>query len=91
MDRSKSNAAPSALLKGVMRMPTLKVTIELSEASIYRKIEEGKFPKPVSLGGRAVGWRVADIEEWIASLETSTNQGVPKKDRKKLADATSDL
>lgn len=31
-------------------------------------IEEKRFPKPCSLGARAKGWRVADIEEWLNNL-----------------------
>jgi prophage regulatory protein len=28
-------------------------------------VSEGRFPRPVSLGARAVGWVESDIEEWI--------------------------
>jgi len=27
---------------------------------------QGKFPKPVSLGGRAVGWVEEEIQSWLA-------------------------
>jgi len=26
---------------------------------------EPRFPKPVSLGGRAVGWVEAEIDDWL--------------------------
>jgi len=26
-----------------------------------------EFPRPISLGGRAVGWLEQDIDEWIVS------------------------
>jgi prophage regulatory protein len=29
-------------------------------------VTEGKFPRPVSLGARAVGWIETEVEEWIA-------------------------
>ena len=37
----------------------------LGRSSIYKKISEGVFPKPVSLGGRAVGWVLDEVEGWI--------------------------
>ena len=35
--------------------------VSLSKSSIYRKMESGTFPKPVSLGGKTVRWLVVDI------------------------------
>ena len=39
----------------------------LSRATIYRRISEGRFPRPVNLGGRACGWRPAALNEWIGN------------------------
>lgn len=39
----------------------------LGRSSIYKQISNGKFPKSVSLGDRAVGWVDSEIEEWILS------------------------
>ena len=33
--------------------------------TIYLRVSQGTFPKPVSLGGRAVGWLEAEIQEWL--------------------------
>ncbi|MDO6528229.1 AlpA family transcriptional regulator [Motilimonas sp. 1_MG-2023] len=37
----------------------------LARATIYKFIDLDKFPKQVSLGGRAVAWVEAEIEEWV--------------------------
>lgn len=37
----------------------------LSRASIYRQIDEGTFPKSVSIGGRSVAWVEDEILEWV--------------------------
>ena len=29
------------------------------------RLAEGRFPRPVSLGSRAVGWIEAEVDEWI--------------------------
>lgn len=41
----------------------------LSKASIYRLIARGDFPQPLALSLRATGWKVADVDEWIASRQ----------------------
>jgi prophage regulatory protein len=40
----------------------------LSRSSIYLRVAQGTFPKQVSLGARAVGWRESDVEAWIEGL-----------------------
>lgn len=37
----------------------------LRRSSIYKFMEEGHFPKSVSIGGRSVMWRGSEIEGWI--------------------------
>jgi prophage regulatory protein len=49
----------------ILRLPEVKQTTGLSRSTIYLRIAEGTFPKPVCLGGRAVGWLEAEIEEWL--------------------------
>ncbi len=49
----------------ILRLPDVKKHTGLSRSTIYLRISEGKFPKPISLGGRAVGWVESDINNWI--------------------------
>jgi prophage regulatory protein len=44
----------------------------LSRASIYRLISLGLFPKPVKLGLRSNGWRVADVQAWLDSRKLAS-------------------
>ncbi|WP_296722356.1 AlpA family transcriptional regulator [Erythrobacter sp.] len=38
----------------------------LGKSSIYERIRDNRFPKPEPIGqGRAVGWRLGDIEKWL--------------------------
>ena len=39
----------------------------LGRSSIYKYISEERFPKPISLGERSVGWIDSEVEEWILS------------------------
>lgn len=36
-----------------------------SRTTIWRLEKQKKFPKRINLGGRAVGWRLTEIQEWI--------------------------
>jgi len=52
----------------IMKLIKLKEVIEitcLTKATIYRMIADGKFPKQVSLGDRAVAWVYQEIENWV--------------------------
>lgn len=51
----------------VLRLPVVVVRTGFSRSSIYQRIAEGKFPAPIQLGPRAVGWLESDIEAWIAA------------------------
>jgi prophage regulatory protein len=50
----------------ILRLPAVKTRTGLSRSTIYLRISQGTFPKPVSLGGRAVGWVEEEIQSWLA-------------------------
>jgi len=49
-----------------LRLPEVMARTGLSRSTIYVRLAAGCFPRPVALGGRAVGWIEAEIEEWVA-------------------------
>jgi len=58
----------------ILRLPSVKARTGLSRSTIYLRISEGRFPKPVSLGGRAVGWVEAEITEWLNQQITASRK-----------------
>ncbi len=52
-------------MTNILRLPAVKARTGLSRSTIYLRISEDRFPKPVSLGERAVGWVEAEIDDWI--------------------------
>lgn len=48
-----------------LRLNRVKELTGLSRSSIYLRISEKRFPKPINLGGRAVAWLEHDIDRWI--------------------------
>lgn len=53
---------------GVLRRPDVEALTGLSRSTIYKFMKDGTFPKAVKIGPRAVGWRQADIEDWLSNL-----------------------
>lgn len=51
----------------LIRLPEVMSRVGLGRSTIYRWMSEGKFPKPVQLGGHAVAWAGDEVDEWIAS------------------------
>ena len=48
-----------------LRLPEVLARTGLSRSTIYVRLDQGRFPRPVSLGGRAVGWIEAEVDKWI--------------------------
>ena len=49
----------------LIRLPEVQHRVGLGRSTIYRWMAEGKFPRPVQLGGYAVAWAEHEIENWI--------------------------
>ncbi|MCE4543273.1 AlpA family transcriptional regulator [Caballeronia sp. PC1] len=50
-----------------MRRAEIESETGLSRSTIHQRIKAGTFPKPVHLGARSVGWRVADIDAFLSA------------------------
>lgn len=55
----------------ILRLPEVKQITGLGRTSIYQMMADGMFPRSVSLGLRAIGWRIGDIKAWLLSRETA--------------------
>jgi len=53
------------MVNSILRLPKVKNKTGLARSTIYLRMTQGTFPKPISLGGRAVGWVESDIEQWL--------------------------
>ena len=63
--------------KRLIRLPEVLSRTGYGRTTIYRKMEDGDFPKNVKLGGppkdpeafdsRAVAWIEDDVDQWIES------------------------
>ena len=49
----------------VLRRPAVEGKVKLCRSTIYGLIKDGKFPAPIRLGPRSVGWVAAELDTWL--------------------------
>ncbi|WP_420710441.1 helix-turn-helix transcriptional regulator [Asticcacaulis sp. SL142] len=49
----------------IVRLPEVKLLTGLSRSTVYERVKAGRFPKPIPLGGRSVGWLECEVRRWI--------------------------
>lgn len=64
-----SGYAREAQLVASPERPGVAVPLPFSPATLWRKVRNGSFPKPVKLGVRMTAWRVSEIRAWMAAQE----------------------
>lgn len=45
----------------------------LSRATVYRRVKDGSFPKPIRIGENRVVWRYEDLETWLATCTAASH------------------
>lgn len=45
----------------IWRLPAVKAGCGLSRSTVYLRIKQGLWPRPVSLGARSVGWPESEV------------------------------
>ena len=66
----------------ILRLPSVRERTGLSRSSIYLRISQGRFPRPISLGERAVGWLESEITEWVNRRISASRQDLPQAEGK---------
>jgi len=49
----------------ILRRKQVEARTGLQRSTIYLRISEGTFPKPVHLSAHSVGWVESEIDQWI--------------------------
>ncbi len=68
----------SRIPRGILRFPSVKVLTTVPRSTAYLWMSQGTFPKPIKLGGRAVGWLEEDIEQWLNQRIEQSRGGAKK-------------
>lgn len=64
-----------------VRLAEVKDRTGLSKSEIYRRMDDGSFPKVIRLGKRSVAWRSDELDAWFAERIAST-PGAPAPRRR---------
>lgn len=51
------------MLNTIFRLPSVSAETGYSRSTIYLRISQGLWPKPISLGPRAVGWTSYEVKQ----------------------------
>ena len=51
----------------MLRLPEVRDITGVSRSSIYKWMDEGKFPPSRQLGERAIAWDSREIAKWVDS------------------------
>jgi prophage regulatory protein len=54
------------MAKKVIRRREVEARIGLACSTIYAMMADDKFPRPLKIGRRAVGWIEEDIDKWLS-------------------------
>jgi prophage regulatory protein len=49
----------------ILRLNAVLDRTGLSRATLYRKIQDGTFPRQVRIAARCTGWRESAVNEWM--------------------------
>ena len=61
----------------VIKIKEVSERTQVSRSQVYSLIAEGKFPKPIKLGGgRSSGWILSEVDQWVDDRITERDSGV---------------
>jgi predicted DNA-binding transcriptional regulator AlpA len=49
------------------KRPDTPAPLPFSAPTLWRKVKDGTFPKPIKLGSRVTAWQVGTIRAWMAA------------------------
>ena len=48
-----------------LRRPAVEAVTGLGRSTIYQMMSDGRFPKSVRIGRRAVAWTAEEVQAWL--------------------------
>lgn len=64
------NTAPAIATRAAsanvfLRLPHVLARVSISRSTLWRRVNDGTFPRPLKLSERVTVWRSEDIEAWM--------------------------
>lgn len=71
---SNNGASERAMSPSLIRLAQVRRRVPLCRSTIYQMVSRGEFPKPVSIGPRAVAWVESEVDAWAkAKIDAARN------------------
>jgi len=64
--------------QNLLRLPRVEAATGYKRSTIYRLIQQGEFPAPISLGARASAWVEDEVNAWIQKRIRESRDGGAK-------------
>ena len=64
----------------ILRRPQVESRTGLRRSTLYTRISEGTFPRPINLGARAVGWLASEVDAWVAERVAASREAAVAKE-----------
>jgi len=61
----------------ILRLKTVLERTGLSRSTMYRKIQNGTFPRNIQISTRCTGWRESAVNEWLRNPIFYESNGEP--------------
>jgi prophage regulatory protein len=55
----------------ILRQNQVLQLVGMKRTWLWLACKQGRFPSPVKLGSRAIGWRSGDVNAWLASRQNA--------------------
>jgi len=69
--RHATTPQPTLPATGFVRQAALLPLLSFSATTLWRRVKQGTFPKPVKLSPMVTAWRVEEVRAWIDAQSAS--------------------
>lgn len=63
------------MTESILRIRDVQKVTGLCRSSIYAKIAQSEFPRPIKLGERASGWLASEVSAWLKTRVDASRRG----------------
>lgn len=73
-----------------LRISQVRAITGLPVSTLYRLMQQGRFPQQVQISPRAVAWRSDEIDEWMQACQRGAIHQLSERARKSVKQAKGD-
>jgi prophage regulatory protein len=75
MNRDGFRGTSGGFMERILDLAAVQAMVPKSRTTLWRDIRAHRFPVPISLGGRRIGWLESEIIKWISEQPRAIGYG----------------